>query len=447
MRKSYAALVVGGGIGGIRTALDLAETGQKVALIDAVPHLGGILAQLDNQFPSDHCGMCKMLPLAERDSSSQFCMRKGLFHKNIDLYLSTELDSLEGEPGKFQARLRKHSTFVDPTRCIGCGACEEICPVRVPSEFNAGLSMRGAAHLPVPHNIPNHYVVDLDNCIRCWQCHEVCPTGAIDFFFDQRGDFRILVGGTGEDTYTELAQWLKELNFPLDHAATGDEVLDRITGEGGYSMLLLDMDTPGADLERVVSRCLEFQPGLPIVLMGTAEQREQAADILRLGVTEFAVRPFKHQRFIPWLDKLYMRLVSNTTMDLDVVSVILATGFSCYDPSNDPNGVADVLGYGQYPGVVTSVEFERMLSGTGPTNGRLEIPGTGRSPRRIAWLQCVGSRDLKTGADYCSSICCMISLKEAMLCQEGVGQRCGNDHFLHGYAYIRKGIRSLQGQG
>lgn len=421
MRKSYAALVVGAGIGGIRAALDLAETGQKVALIDAAPHLGGILAQLDHQFPSDHCGMCKMLPLAERDSSSQFCMRKGLFHKNIDLYLSTELDRLEGEPGKFQARLRKRSTFVDPSRCIGCGECEAICPVRVPNEFNAGLSMRGAAHLPVPHNIPNHYVVDLDNCVRCWQCHEACPTGAIDFFFDQRKEFNILVAGTDEKGYAELVQWLGDLNFPLDHAATGDEVLDKVTGGGNVSMLLLDMDTPGVDLERVVSRCLEYNPGLPIVLVGTTEQREDAAELLRMGVLEYAVRPFVHKRFVPWLDKLYMRLVSDDMLDLDVVSVILATGFSCYDPSNDPNGVADVLGYGQYPGVVTSVEFERMLSGTGPTGGKLEIPGTGRKPKRIAWLQCVGSRDLKTGANYCSSICCMISLKEAMLARKALG--------------------------
>lgn len=424
MRKSYAALVVGAGIGGIRAALDLAETGQKVALIDSAPHLGGILAQLDHQFPSDHCGMCKMLPLAERDSSSQFCMRKGLFHKNIDLYLSTELDSLEGEPGKFQARLRKRSTFVDPTRCIGCGKCEEVCPVRVPSEFNAGLTLRGAAHLPVPHNIPNHYVVDLDNCIRCWQCHEACPTGAINFFFEQRRDFRILVAGTEEAEFGRLSDWLKDLNFPLEYAATGDEVLDRVTGsadENRISMLLLDMDTPGVDLERVVSRCLEYRPDLPVVLMGDAAQRESATELLRMGVHEFALKPFARKNFVPWLDKLYMRLVSDDIRNLDVVSVILATGFSCYDPANDPNGVADVLGYGHYPGVLTSVEFERMLSGTGPSGGKLVVPGTKRRPRRIAWLQCVGSRDLKTGADYCSSICCMISLKEAMLARRNLG--------------------------
>jgi len=91
MKKEYGALVVGAGIGGIRAALDLAETGHKVALIDARPNLGGILTQLDLQFPTDGCGMCKMLPLTQRDQSSQYCLRKGLFHKNIDIFLHTEL--------------------------------------------------------------------------------------------------------------------------------------------------------------------------------------------------------------------------------------------------------------------------------------------------------------------------------------------------------------------
>ncbi|MBU1248448.1 MAG: 4Fe-4S binding protein, partial [Proteobacteria bacterium] len=166
MRKEYGALVVGAGIGGIRAALDLAVSGQRVALIDSRPSTGGILNQLDHQFPSDHCGMCKMLPLMNRDASSQFCLRKGLFHENIDIHLSTELVSLEGDPGSFHATLNRRSPLVDPSKCVSCGICAQVCPVRVPSEFNAGLSERGAVYLPVPHAIPNHYVVDLDNCAR-----------------------------------------------------------------------------------------------------------------------------------------------------------------------------------------------------------------------------------------------------------------------------------------
>ena len=120
-KKMGKALVVGAGISGIRSALDLAETGYAVTLIDREPHMGGILSQLDDQFPSNHCGMCKMLPLVKRDQTSQFCLRKGLFHENIDIRLNTEVVAIEGEPGKFLVSVRKKPTWVDSERCVGCG--------------------------------------------------------------------------------------------------------------------------------------------------------------------------------------------------------------------------------------------------------------------------------------------------------------------------------------
>ena len=105
-KKIGSALIVGAGISGIRSALDLAELGYRVTLVDKAPNLGGTLRQLDYQFPSDHCMMCQMLPLVERDAASQYCLRKGLFHENIEIMLETELIGLDGEPGKFQATLR-----------------------------------------------------------------------------------------------------------------------------------------------------------------------------------------------------------------------------------------------------------------------------------------------------------------------------------------------------
>ena len=192
-KKIGSALVVGAGISGIRSGLDLAEQGYQVTLIDKSPNLGGVLMQLDYQFPTDHCGMCRMLPMVERDASSQFCLRKGLFHENINIMFSTELVGLEGEPGKFQVTLRQRASMVDPTRCIGCGECSRVCPVDVPDEFNAGLTNRKAIYLPIPHNIPNTYVVDTASCTLCGECEKVCPTGAIDFGKDARGRFRILV--------------------------------------------------------------------------------------------------------------------------------------------------------------------------------------------------------------------------------------------------------------
>ncbi|MBW1983309.1 MAG: CoB--CoM heterodisulfide reductase iron-sulfur subunit A family protein, partial [Deltaproteobacteria bacterium] len=169
-RKIGTAIVVGAGISGIRSALDLAEAGYGVTLTDREPHMGGILSQLDYQFPTDRCGMCKMLPLVNRDASSQYCLRKGLFHENIDILLSTQVTSIEGEPGNFKVTLRQKPESVNPDLCMGCGECVTICPVDVPDAFNENLAKRKAIYLPVPHNIPNTYTIDFVACTRCGAC-------------------------------------------------------------------------------------------------------------------------------------------------------------------------------------------------------------------------------------------------------------------------------------
>ena len=425
MKKTYGALVVGGGVAGIRAALDLAEAGHKVALVERRPNLGGLLTQLDHQFPTDACGMCKMLPLTEREDSSQFCMRKGLFHRNIDIHLNSELTELEGDPGSFQIRLRQRSTFVDPHKCIGCGVCTTVCPVKVPSEFNAGLTTRTAVHLPVPHAIPNHYVVDLDACQRCWNCFEACPTGAIDFKLDQRAGFRILVADADAETLDSLSDWLRKQSYSLHAAADTDAALEMMSGgdmmgvQGDDSwLLIMDMALPGAGPERVLARVQELSLPVTVVLMASdPEQREQAEALVAKGARAVFDKPFDPKVLGPWLDKLCMRVMSDTTLEMEAASVILAGGFDCFRPTQDVHGVGDVLGYGQLPGVITSLEFERMMSGTGPANKALKR-ADGKPVRRIGWLQCVGSRDAKRGAPWCSSICCMISVKEALLARK-----------------------------
>ncbi len=418
MKSAYDVLVVGAGIGGVRAALDLAEAGRKVALIDKRPGIGGLLAKLDNQFPTDHCGMCKMLPLTERDASSQFCMRKGLFHRNIDLMTGSELVSLEGEPGHFQAVINRKSSFVDPTKCIGCGKCAEVCPVRVKDEFNAGLSERPAVHLPIPHSIPNHYVVDLEACQRCWKCFEACPAGAIDFKLEAREQFNILLADPDEKALGQYTKWFEDLKFPFIQTRTGDETLSLLSVDDSVWMLLLDLSIKDMEPERILTRALELRPDLAVIVLGGPNKGEQAKKLVGLGARDFMLHPLKRSTFTPWLDKQYMRIMSDEKASLDVAAVILATGFACYDPSE----MSGILGYGELPGVVTSVEFERLLSGSGPTGGRLTRPADGGPVRRIAWIQCVGSRDVKRNADFCSSFCCMASIKEAVLAKRALGK-------------------------
>ncbi|NJB67290.1 heterodisulfide reductase subunit A [Desulfobaculum xiamenense] len=422
MRKQYGALVVGAGIGGIRAALDLAVSGHKVALVDRRPNHGGILAQLDHQFPSDHCGMCRMLPLMSRDSSSQFCLRKGLFHDNIDIMLSTEVAALDGEPGKFFVTLNKRSTLIDPAKCVSCGKCAEVCPVRVPSEFNAGLTERTAAYLPVPHAIPNHYVIDLDNCQRCWKCHDACPTGAIDFRFGEREDFHILVADSdpavAEFVRSSLAE--KDLRFTVSDVDSGAGAVDLLVADERIGLLLMGDNLEDMHSERLLARSQEVRPGLPVAVLIDAGRADKGADLVMQGAHDFREKPLVAKDFVPWLDKLYMRVVSDEKVELAVGAVILAGGFECYNPRMDHFGGEDVWSYG-HPGVLTAVEFERLLSGTGPTGGKLRRPRDGGEVRSIAWIQCVGSRDVRKNADFCSSVCCMFSLKEAVLARKATG--------------------------
>ena len=197
-----SVLVIGAGVGGIRAALDLAEVGYKVRLIDQSPHIGGILAELDYQFPNNHCGMCRMLPMVDRESASQYCMRKGLFHKNIDIMPFTEVVEVSGEPGAFAVDVVRKTRQVNTDRCIGCGTCVDVCPVEVDDEFNEGLAKRKAIFRPVPHNIPNMYIIDQNHCTKCGKCMIHCPTQAVDLFVVDTHETLevgaiIYAGGTG----------------------------------------------------------------------------------------------------------------------------------------------------------------------------------------------------------------------------------------------------------
>jgi heterodisulfide reductase subunit A len=418
-KKVGKALVVGAGISGIRSALDLAEAGYGVTLIDRSPHMGGILSQLDYQFPTDRCGMCKMLPLVDRDASSQYCLRKGLFHENIEILLSTELSSVEGEPGKFQVRLRQKPSWLDPDLCVGCGACVPVCPVEVPDAFNAALASRKAIYLPVPHAIPNPYVIDVTACTRCGACEKACPTGAIRLSAQERKNFRILVVDDELIIRDSLKAWLDdEEGFTVATAESGPDALDKLTKDT-YQLMLLDIKMPGMDGVEVLKKAKEIIPELQVVMMTAYATVETAVEAMKIGALDYLIKPFETDTLMPKVIEIYEKIAASRGRQIEVGALVLCGGTSYFNPADGKN----TFGYKNLPGVVTSLEFERIISGTGPCQGRLERPEDGRPVRKIAWIQCVGSRDLQTNADFCSNICCMIAIKEASIAREKFGEQ------------------------
>ena len=148
-KSTGAALVVGGGVAGIQCSLDLAEGGYKVYLVEKAPALGGHMAQLDKTFPTNDCSMCTLAPkLVEAGR-----------HLNIEIVTNSELIGLEGEPGKFDAKIYHHARFVDPDICTSCGECAPVCPVKVPDAYNEELGERKAIYKLYPQAIPNTYAV------------------------------------------------------------------------------------------------------------------------------------------------------------------------------------------------------------------------------------------------------------------------------------------------
>jgi heterodisulfide reductase subunit A len=412
-RKIGKALVVGAGISGIRAALDLAETGYGVTLIDRADHIGGILSQLDFQFPTNGCGMCKMLPLVERDASSQFCLRKGLFHENIDLRLSTRIVSIEGQAGHFIVMLRKAPTGVDPQRCVGCGLCRMVCPVEAPEDFNAGLGVRKAIYLPVPHTIPNTYVIDGSVCNHCGECRKVCPTGAIDLAIGRWGGFRILVVDDELIVRESLRDTLREDRFQVEAAESGAQALEMLAAES-FHLMLTDIKMPGMDGVELLKAAKAAHPDLSVLMMTAYAAVETAVEAMKIGALDYLVKPFDPDVLIPMVIKVAEAFQAAEDQKLDVGAIVLCGGTGYFDPGQGKNP----YGYGINPHVLTSLEFERLLSGAGPTGGRLVRPHDGRPVAKVGWLQCVGSRDLQAEADYCSSVCCMFAVKEAMLAKD-----------------------------
>lgn len=182
--KPAAALVIGGGIGGMRSALDLADAGLKVYLIEQTPCLGGRVAQLGYMFPQHDCVLCRGTPDhgygCTRPSISPAYIQHNQ-HPNIEIMTNTQVLDVEGQAGDFTVSLRQEPRYVDPTRCINCGYCTQVCPVELPDEYQRGMTLRKAAYKVAARAAPDAYVIDRGPyCDDCGKCVQVCPTNAID---------------------------------------------------------------------------------------------------------------------------------------------------------------------------------------------------------------------------------------------------------------------------
>jgi len=282
-------LVVGGGVAGIQAALDIADAGYEVVMVEREPSIGGRMAGLSETFPTLDCSQCILTPRMVDIGQ----------HPNITLHTYSEVAKVEGFIGNFKASILKKARYVDVNTCTGCGTCWNSCPSKkTPSEFDFGLGTRTAIYVPFPQAVPAKPVIDQNACIKltkgkCGVCMKKCQANAIDF------------------------------------------------------------DDKDALVEE------------------------------------------------------------------EVGAVIVATGFKLFQigKEQDLEGQSGYgeYGYDKYPDVIDSLQFERLASASGPTNGEIRRPSDGKVPKNIVFISCVGSRDNAKGVPYCSKVCCMYTAKHTML--------------------------------
>lgn len=271
-----SVLVIGGGIGGIRAALDLTESHRDVVLIDTSHSIGGLMTQLDRTFPTNNCDLCTISPHLSETAREN----------HLDLKPMTRIEELTGEAGDFKAKLITEPRYIDIDKCTACGECYKEFPEAV--RFTPGLDPRAPTCMRYPQATPYAYSIDISKVKDMDGLKKSCKANAI-----------------------------------------------------------LEDDTPK---ETVV----------------------------------------------------------------DVASVVLSVGAELFDPS-----VLDNFGGGRFDNVVTNLEYERIMSASGPFMGELARVSDRKRPKKVAWIQCVGSRGInKADVPYCSGVCCMIALKEAIVTKE-----------------------------
>lgn len=174
---NHATLIIGGGIAGIQSALEIANAGKQVFLVEQTGTIGGHMAMFDKTFPTLDCAACILTP--KMVSVGQ--------HEMIRLLTKSKVVAVSGKPGSYRVKIRQSPRYVDIKSCVACNQCTEVCPVKVKSEFDSGISLRKAIYIPFPQAVPNAYLIDEKSCTyilsdgkKCGVCVKKCPKECIN---------------------------------------------------------------------------------------------------------------------------------------------------------------------------------------------------------------------------------------------------------------------------
>lgn len=468
-----AVLVIGGGISGMQSSLDLANAGMKVYLVESSPAIGGKMAQLDKTFPTNDCSMCIVSPKLVEVGR----------HKNISLFTHSEVKSLTGDAGRFTATVVRHARYVDVGACTGCGLCEIVCPVTHISHFpdppaegekktrargkekklirgrqspqptrahkwnfsvdNSLCSMCGSCfkaclHGAVTWEKKQVAVIDQDKCTGCGACFVACPEKFKAITIDQAVDLDKSVGAA---VYARSQLLKKEYQGKEQGECIrcGLCVItcDKVMNIGALKMVEDGIEA-SVDICQVCGACASVCPvkfldieqvtnKIPRPLLNSFNEGLNGRKPINIFYPQAVPR-------VPVIDEAScVRLNTGACgtcgsicgvgaihydhreeeTEIAIGSVIFSPGIEVFDAR-----LRGEFGYGLYKNVVTSIEFERLLSASGPTSGTVARPGDAKHPKKIAWIQCVGSRDHSCDRDYCSSVCCMYATKEAFIARE-----------------------------
>ncbi len=243
------ALVIGGGIAGIQSALDIAEAGFEVDIVEKKPSIGGKMSQLDKTFPTLDCSACILTPKMVDVSANE----------KINIFAYSEVESVGGFVGNFKVKIKKKAKYVDETKCTGCGACVAKCPSKkAPNEFNQGLDKRTAIYVPFAQAIPNVPTIDPTTCIKmqtgkCGICSKVCGVGAINYeqtdTFVER-EYGAIVVATGYDIIN--LDHFNELGYSDCKDVITSLEFERLTNAAGPTKGHLICPSDGREPQKIV---------------------------------------------------------------------------------------------------------------------------------------------------------------------------------------------------